>query len=390
MKIYPFFLFLVLLTSCDDKNDIDATTYYDVKNISKTNAGKKIINIQTDTIYIDSSIETSFIGDFWVFEKSLYFSDKYFNYIFQFNRDGLLTDKHVGKGNGPNEVTGFSYAIPTDSGFSLSFGGNNSIYSFDKNWNKISGFRINWDLKTSKKEILENPDPAATGAYEFDYGIPEIFKKWDSDHVAMVITASHPKFNGYFNTSLYYNQSRILALVNLKTGKVDKLIGRRSPFYLLHENLPNFDHFNYEIISNALFVNFWADPSIYTIDKKSGLATGKFGVPGNGMKINYLMTQSYEEAEEQRVEDQTNFGYYHYLKYLPEENLLLRGYTKGKGSTADGLQIYKDYALIGDIEVPKGLKIIGSIEGELFGSQLEPKEEDENLKIFKIRLIYEK
>ena len=390
MKIYIIITCLICLVSCNSKNDIDARTYYDVESISKTYESKEIINIQIDTININSSIETSLIGDFWVFEKSLYFSDKYFNYIFKFNSNGVLTNRYVGKGNGPNEVIGFNYAIPTFNGFSLLFGGNNSVYPFDKNWNKVSGFRINWDIKTTRKEILENPDPAASGAYEFDYGIPGIFKTWDSEHVAIAITASHPKFNGYFDTSLYYNQSRILALVNQKTGKVDKLLGRRPPFYLSHANLPNFDHFNYEIISNDLFVNFWADPFIYTINKKSGLATGKFGRAGRGMKLNYPTTQTYEGAEEQRVENQTNFGYYHYLRYLPEGNLLLRGYTKGKGTTTDGLQIYKDFALVGDINVPKGLKIIGDIDGNIFGSQLELKDDDENLKIFKIKFIYEK
>lgn len=389
MRIYAFFIFLFFFMSCDNKKDIDATTYYKVKKISKTDTDNKIVSIQIDTINIDSSIETSLIGDFWVFEKSLYFSDRYFNYIFQFDKNGHFLNKHIGKGNGPNEVLGFNYTIPMSDGFTLLYGGNTSIYHFNERWSKISNFRINWDLKTSIKEILNNPDPTVTGAYEFDYGIPDILKIWDKDHVAIAITASHPKFNGYFNTLLYYNQSRILALVNMKTGKVDRLIGRRPPFYLSKENLPNFDHFNYEILSDNVFVNFWADPSIYIIDKKNGLATSKFGIPGKNMNINYPVTKSYEEAEEQRVKDESNFGYYHYMKHLPAENLLLRGYTKGKGKTTDGLQIYKNFALVGDIEVPKGLKIIGSIEGDLFGSQIELKDEDENLKVFKIKFIYE-
>lgn len=390
MKIYTFLILLVSLASCNNSKDIDSATYYDVKDLSKANKNKNIISIKIDTISIDQSIETSLVGEFWTFEKSLYFSDKYFNYIFQFDKDGILIDKYVGKGKGPNEVVGFNYAVPTSDGFSLLFGGNNSLSFFDKNWNKTAGFRINWDIKSLKKEILENPQPNETGAYEFDYGLPDIIKPWDENHMAIAITASHPKFNGYFNSSLYYNQSRILAIVNNKTGKVVKLIGRRSPYYLLHSNLPNFDHFNYEIISNNVFVNFWADHSIYIIDKKDGLAIGKFGSPGKNMKINYPITKSYEEAENQRATDEFNFGYYHYLKYLPEENLLLRGYTKGKGTTTDGLQIYKNYTLIGDIEIPKGLKIIGFIDHYFYGYQLEPNEKDQNLRFFKIKFSYEK
>ncbi|MFY0631701.1 MAG: hypothetical protein JXR05_15155 [Flavobacteriaceae bacterium] len=389
MKRYTLLFLSLLFLACGTKEDLNSTAYYNVLDISKKGNKEQIIGLQIDTIYIDSAVETSFIGDFWIANESVYFSDTYFNYIHQFSRNGDVIGKYVGKGNGPNEALGFHYTIPTSNDFKLLFGGNSSIYSFNKNWKKTSGYRINWDIQMSIPEILKNPDPSITGAYEFDYGIPEIFKTWDENHLAIAITASHPKFNGYFNTPLYYNHSRILALVNIETGKIDRLIGRRSPFYLSKENLPNFDHFNYEVASKEAFVNFWVDPFVYILDKKTGLATSKFGFPGRDMKANYPITKTYEMAGERVVDDMVNFGYYNYLKYSHNTKLLFRGYTKGEETNTDGLQIYKEYALIGDIDVPKGFKIIGAIGKEFFGSIQNKNTDEGRLKFLKIKFSYE-
>jgi hypothetical protein len=388
-SILLIYILLVLSSCSNKKEDIDSTAFYNVASIETTKQAKFISKIKIDTISIQGEIETSFVGDFSIYNDTLYFSDHFFGYLFRFNNKGGLIDRNIGKGNGPNEIRGGNYSIVSDNGYYFLDGGSSNLYFFNKNFKKEKDFRINWENKRSKQEVLANPIPTLGDSYEFGFGYPGIFKPWDKDHVAIAITASHPKFNGYFDTDLYYNHSRILAIVNMQSGKIEKYIGRRSPVYLKYKNLPNFDHFNYEVTEYQVFINFWADPIIYILDKSEGKAIGKFGQKGKNMKIDYPVTKTYEDAEDKWKEDQENYGHYHYMKYIPNQKMLFRGYHKGKGAITDGLQIYKENSLIGDIEIPKGLEIIGSMGNEFYAANKGINNE-EVLRIYKIHLVYGK
>lgn len=381
---------LILVSSCNKENeDIDATTFYDVSELTTAVNTPSISTIKIDSIQFKDDIETSSVGDFSILNDTLYFSDHLFGYLFRLNKEGNFIDKNIGKGNGPNEARAFNYSIVANGGYYFLDGGSSNFYFFNKNFKKEKDMRVNWENKRSKQEVLANPDPTLGDSYEFGFGYPGVFKIWDKNHVAIAITASHPKFNGYFDTDLYYNHSRILALVNLESGKIEKYIGRRSPVYLNYKNLPNFDHFSFEITDSQIFVNFYADPNIYILDKKEGKAIGKFGQIGKNMKTDYPVTKTYEQAEDKWEEDQANYGYYHYLKYIANKKILFRGYRKGAGSTTDGLQIYKENQLIGDVAVPKGLQIIGMI-GDDFYAENKATNTDEVLKLYKIHFTYGK
>ncbi len=375
-----------IINSCTNKKDLDSKTYYNVPELSKSR--KNIINsiIKIDTIILGSNIESSFKGTFSILNDTIFFSDEYFGYVFRFTKKGTLIDRNIGKGKGPNETLGFNHSNFSNQKYGFLNGYNSNLTFFDKKILKEKEYRIDWQIKRSQKEVLANPIPEIGDSYEFDFGIPNIFKIWDNEHVSIAITASHPKFNGYFDSSLYYNYSRILAIINIYSGKVVKLIGRRSLVYLDKKNIPNFDHFNYEVYENEYFVNFWADEKIYVIDKQSEQAIGKFGLAGKDMNVNYPTTQSYEKAEEKWESDLEIFGYYHYFKYLPFKKLFFRGYTKGEGKKNDGLQIYKGYDLIGDISIPKGLQVIGEIEGAIYAMNTLDSEENDGLKMYKIKL----
>jgi hypothetical protein len=380
-------LFIILISCTKENKDVDASTYYDVPNLSKKHTNRLIKEIVMDTLELDSNIETSYAGHFWIHRDTLYFSDTYFGYVFKFDRNGNALEKYLGKGKGPNEVLGLHNSVPLQHGFAFFYGGNNSLYTFNKDWKKTGEGRIDWGIKRSYKEVLKNPEPSLPESYEFDSGYENILKPWDENYLAIAITASHPKFWGYSNSDLYYNHSRILALINVETGKIDKFIGRRSPFYLSHINLPNFDHFNYEVGKTEVFVNFWPDKYIYIIDKETGLAIGKYGVEGKNMKTDYEVTNSYKEASEKHYVHRKKYGYYSHLKYISEKDILFRSYKKGELRTTDGIQIYKDHYLIGDLEVPKGFEILGVINDMLIGTIVS--HDHEKFKLFKITLIYE-
>lgn len=368
--------------SCAKKQGVNCADYYNVPHhINKTDT-KLATKLTLIPIAIDSTIECSYVGNFWIMNDTLCFSDQYYGLVYKIRTDGTIVDQQVGRGKGPNEVISFDYSIPFNDNYLLVASSNSSIYTFSNGGQKISETRIDWKVSRAEaSEIIHNPNPADRKGYEFDFGIEGIVQPWDEKRIAVGLTSSLDKFNGYFNTKLYYSYSRILAIIDSGSGKIDKIIGRRSPVYLQHTNIPNFDHFCFSVQKDQVLVNFWPDPKIYVIDKNKDRVLYSFGVPGINMDTNYPRTTTYEEAEMQRVNDQQSYGHYHQLKFDVATGLLFRGYTRGANSSNDGLQIYKDKILMADIAVPKGFKVIGSIDHKFY-AQIETESTDKRLIVY--------
>lgn len=357
-KLYSIIVALLFFYGCSDSGGGDCETYYNVPEVGSIAKQQRHI-VKMDSIVIGDEVETSFVGTFSIVDDTLYFADTYFGYLLRFNKNGQFIDKHIGKGAGPAEIRSPEYASMNKKGFFFKTK-SNDIAFFNRQFQRMVYRQIDWQLKRPYKEALNNPHPEIDDAYEFDSGIPHAFSYWNKKYVAMAITASHPKFNGYFDSDSYYKNSRILALINLQTGKFERMIGRRPPFYLHHRNLPNFDHFNYQVTPKYAYWNFWADPNIYIYDKKEDKLIKKFGVAGKNMNTNYYQTTSFQAAENNWSKDLEEYGYYTFLKLLPN-NMVARGYTHGENNKTAGLQFYKDYNLVGDFEVPFGLEVFGAI-----------------------------
>jgi hypothetical protein len=245
---------------------------------------------------------------------------------------------------------------------------------------KEKEFKINFNIKRTKEEVIKNPLSYLMDSYEIDYGYDGILKVFDKNHLAIAITSSHPKFNGYFNSTNYYENSRIIALINIEDEYVDKLIGRR-PALFLNKQLPNYDHFNYEINNENLYLNFYPEGQIYKIDKEKDILQTVFGVQGEEMKIDYVVTNSYEEAHKREFEDYNVFNFYNSL-YI-DNNIVFRGYTKNN-ILYDGFQIFKNEKMIADLEFPKGYKIIGNIGNHYYASKISIKRK-EDMYLLKIK-----
>lgn len=385
-------IFSLAFFSCNEekaKLDIASSDYYDVPNLSTNNNYKKVKKIEINSSKMDSTISSSFVGNLWVNDNSLYFSDSYFNYVFHLDANGNHINTFLGRGEGPNEISDLDDIVANDNGsYTVLNTSSSSIYNFDKDWKRINKVHIDFGMKRSYKEVIDNPEPSLPESYELETGYNDIMMNWDDKYVAMSVSASHPSFNGYFKSDLFYNHSRVLALIDKKTGMIEEFIGRRPPIYLEKQNIPSFNHFKFETDIKNAYLSFMPDPNIYVIDKTTKLAIGKFGAPGKDMKINYRLTDNYEQAQKNEIEDLTIYGYYSSIKLIPEENLVFRTYTRGQGSTNDGLQIYKNYNLIGDVTVPKGFKIIGKIDDDYIGATSKEISEEEVL-IYKIKFNYE-
>jgi len=387
--IYFSFVLLLLVSSCDD-TDVDSVEYYNVSTLASDNQNKKIKNLEFEVSKIDSTLNSSYIGDLLIKNEKLYFSDKYFNYVFQLDDKGNLVNTFLGKGPGPNEINDLDDIVANEDGsFTVLSSETTSLHNYDNSWRIIDKNIIDFQLKRSYSEVMENPEPSLPESYELETGYDDIMKYWDEKYVAMAVNATHPKFNGYFDTDLFYKHSRILALINKKTGIIEEFIGRRSPVYLTKNNIPNFNHFRFQCDEKHVYVTFMPDAQIYIIDKNTKRAIGKFGEPGIDMKTNYRQTMNYEEAQKNELEDLSIYGYYNDLKVFTKQNLIFRTYTKSKESNSDGLQVYKNYDLIGDLSVPKGFRIVGMLNNSFIGTIKRDIINDQAIKIIKIKFNYE-
>ena len=358
--------------SCSDTdkevNELSTKDYY--AKVNNKAVESEIVftgNLQLDTIVFSNSIESSYVGFYHIKKDTIYFFDEIFNYVFRFTKDGSLIDRHIGRGEGPNEIVRFDYAILDDYDYFFLNGANSVINTFDESFSKTHRFPITNPKERAFKEIFDKPIPEQFDSYEFDYGIPNAFQKWDDDHLSMLINAAHPKFNSYFNSDLFHNFSRVLAIIDKKDGKIKKLFGRRPPLYLEKQNIPNFNHLNYDVIDDKVLFNFWADETIYVIDKKTDKIESSFGIAGKKMKTNYQLTLNYKDAQNNWKYDLDTYGYYNFIKAFPDKNLVFRGYRRGMGSITDGLQVYENKKLIADYNVPKGFELIDYIGDTFYG-----------------------
>lgn len=367
MKKFPLYILMVVLFSCE-KEKITSTDYYDtIENFNrKVNFADKI-RVTIDTLVAPTDIETSFNGNFTISKNSIVFNDVFFGYLFEFDKKLKLHSKNFGIGNKSNELKGADYIVYSDitNKYYVLSSKKGILAVINSKNQKEKEFRINFNIKRTKEEVIHEPLPYLMDSYELDYGYDGILKVFDEYHLAIAITSSHPKFNGYFNSKFYYENSRILALINLKKGYIDRLIGRRPPLFLKNQ-LPNYDHFNYEIKNNTIYLNFYPEATIYKIDKEEDVVQSAFGVQGSEMKTNYTRTYSYEEAYKREFEDYNNYNFYNSL-YV-DDNLIFRGYSKNN-TKKDGLQIYKSEVLIADLNFPKGYKIIGKIDKAYYASK---------------------
>lgn len=359
---------MVFLFSCE-KTKITSKVYYDTEE----NTNRKVdlahkIRVTIDTLITPSDIETSFNGRFTVCNKTIVFTDAFFGYLFEFDKKLKLLSKNLGIGDKSNELKGADYIVYSDitNKYYVLSSKTGILAVINSKFQKEKEFKINFNIKRTREEVINEPLPYLMDSYELDYGYDGILKVFDEYHLAIAITSSHPKFNGYFNSKTYYENSRILALINLKKEYIDRLIGRRPPLFL-KKQLPNYDHFNYEITNNSFYLNFYPETTIYKIDKDDDVVQSAFGIQGCEMKTDYIISSSYEEAYKREFEDYNNYNFYSSL-YI-DNNLIFRSYTKNNLKN-DGLQLYKSEVLVADINFPKGYKIIGKIDNSYFASKI--------------------
>lgn len=371
-----------LFFSCKEEKQATSKHYYNKNNTNKEKFNTEIV-FTIDTLEIDSDIETSFNGNYTINKNTIVFNDLFFAYLFQFDKKLKIVSKHFGLGKNANELLGadyVTYSNITDKYYVLS-SKTGVIAVINSKFKKEKEFEINFNIKRSREEVTNKPLAHLMDSYEIDYGYDGLLNIFDENHIAIAITSSHPKFNGYFNSKYYYENSRVIALINIEDEYIDRLIGRRPPLFL-KKQLPNYDHFNYQVVNDSIYLNFYPEATIYKIDKNADTLMEAIGVKGKEMKTDYVATSTYSEAYKRELEDYTQYDFYNSL-YV-NNNLVFRGYTKNDAKN-DGMQIYKNQKLLADLDFPKGYKIIGKIDSYYYASKISIKRR-EDMTLLKLKI----
>ncbi len=353
-KILFILLVSVFFCDCNQKNSY----WQEFHQKGKKNKTLRS-QLQFDTITMED-VNSSSSGNFVCDGEEILYLDKKTKVILHFDLEGHKKATTNGFGQGPNEFVAAN-SLLVNNRAKVVLGDFATYYLLDDSFDITKKGVIDWGGTATQEEIYNAPKSTMPEIYEIiEY---ENFPCLLSDSIVLLpVNTEHFKYNG-FRSLDYYKESHIFALLDLKSGHIKGLKGRRSPEYLKYSYLPNFDFFHFDCDDTRIYVSYDIDSTIYVLDKQFH-PQFKFGYAGSGMNCNYKPTNSYEEAEGKFLTDRATYGHYSYLKYIKETGLLFRTYTKG-GKKKDGLQVYdSQYNLIADIDVPQGLRVIGYHNGK--------------------------
>lgn len=379
---YLFFLIFAICTGCQQDKEVTyqgkAIEYYPKKELS-------IDVIKIDTLTNDSFVSPGF-GAWVIFNDSLTLLDKRLDSAYVFSDDLVHRSTYLGKGDGPNLLTSIILKHTVMDDYLVLLGGNYDYNLINKNWEIEKRGQLDfYHEKTPHEELLKNPKANYIGIYEV---LSEHLKLGHDYQGNLVFSVSslHPDFN-YLWHEAYYQEARILGKINPDNGEV-AIQGRYSPIYHQYKFLSTLigAPFSY-LDANTYIQGYEADSILYKLNN-SGELQFAFGVAGKDMNTAYenFKAEDYEEYDAVWDLDRDRLSYYLSLDHVKETGLLFRVYTKSN-PLFDGLQVYRDDTLIGDLEVPKDFRFVGYKAPYYYGEFRYRQDKEENiLKLLRIEL----
>lgn len=376
MKWILFFMLCVLVSSCKESYDQN-------KNFSIPPTSTKCISlndISMDTILLENvpisyEIESSINND------KVYLVDRYFTTIYEYTPSGQLIKKYLGKGRAKNETTIGRIATHTfteDNLFLLNTSG--AHYYYDDNFMLQNLFLVSYEEKYNKNNIYETPT-----AYTHCYG--NIVCRSYKNDIFFNVMLLHLETNIINTTSEHLKRSANIFEVDTRKQDLGRLlaVGYPASYSQDTESKVLFSSVYFDIGKDGTFyVTYEADSLIYVYNDKFDMQKC-YGMAGSGMDLNYVAINDVADIKKYNKKERATKGYYNWIEYVEEQNILFRSYQKGAASKNDGLQIYNDGVLIGDVEVPKGLKVMGYIEPYYY-SYVIPDEGAERIYMYRFNL----
>ena len=353
--VTSFIIVIVLLSSpflfkkyFNDNND---HYFLEVSQDNKKDLLLTQADVEIETIHIEPA-GCSYIGHLDMISDTIYFIDSRFCKVFSFDLDGKLLKEELGQGGGPNEINTalISGYVKLPNGNWVFIGTANDCHIFSSNFEKIKTYVI--DKYYNESESYDSP-------LKYSLCYPKLkIVPYEESFIYNTYTEA-PSLNFYDNKEKYFKNCRILTKVDANTGKVVDHFGRFSPIYnksdkdLRLTSLVDFDIDS----SGNYYITYEADSLIYLYDKDFNVRKA-FGYQGQNMEYSYPEL-TFEEFSHRYEIERANTSYYSSIKYVDALDVLFRVYTISKDDKNDGLQIYNNEVLIGDINIPKTCKILG-------------------------------
>ena len=320
----------------------------------------QLTSIDIEPFALDS-VESSYIGYLEMKQDTLYLIDKRFCWIFRFTKDGRLIDRQLGLGEGPKEyncgiIEGYCHLQDGTWAF-LDPGAGCNLFS--------NSFDRQKRLQIIREGSEENKSYENPHMYTADYGFL-ILRQMGSYLYYNVVAWQGMAEDFISNTNNYFRNDHILMKMNLKTGKVEQLLGGFRSHYEKKHAVFQQVSFDINQKEECFFVSYDADSLIYCYDKDYK-SLYSFGWQGQDMKVDYR-TYSIETTIKERPQIRSEYSYYHDIKYIEELGLLFRPYKKSPDSETDGLQIYRGQTLIADVAVLKGMVVLGYSAPYVYGT----------------------
>ncbi|MCC5939153.1 MAG: hypothetical protein JJU34_17875 [Lunatimonas sp.] len=382
-SVYFFLLVtLVICTSCQEDNGVkylgESVEFTPKKEIS-------IDSIKIDTL-INNDIFFSGLGTWVIFNDSLTLLDRKLVSAHVFSDDLVHRSTNLGRGDGPNSINNIILETTIMDDYLVILGGSYQYFFINKNWEIVKRGQFDfYHENTSYEELLNNPKAHNVGHY--DVFIEHLKLGHDyRGNLVFSITIPHPDFN-YLWHEKFYQEARVLGKVNPDDPKVS-IHGGYSPIYHRYRFLSTLTGAPFSYLDADTYIQgYEADSILY---KLSGFGEVQyaFGVAGKEMNIAYenFKAEDVEEYEAVWKLDRDRYGYYHSVDYVRETGLLFRGYTKSN-PLVDGMQIYRDDTLIGDVEVPKGFQFVGYKAPYYYGEfKYRPDKEEDSIKLLRFEL----
>lgn len=339
-----------------------------------------ISEIELDTILLDS-IPTSYVVESSMRPGKIYLLDKLFCILYQFDSEGRIQQRYLGQGRAKNETTIGRVATHTFVGDDLLLLDHSGGYHlYDKDFYRKNYFRLIYDRNWELNKIYETPK-----AYTQRYN--DIVCRFFNGNIFFNVHLAHSNYNILTTTKTHLERSANIQEISLQREDFGRLLAIGYPDSYRH------DLKRKAILSAVVFdidyqgdfyLTYEADSLIYVYDKNFHMKQC-YGFRGRNMDLNYKVTSTPEEVGQYYREERNSKGFYNWLEYIDETNILFRSYQKGVGNVSDGLQIYQDGILIGDVNVPKGLKIMGYIKPYYYSRVLSD-EKHEKIYLYKFKL----
>lgn len=238
-----------------------------------------------------------------------------------------------------------------------------SIAYLDNSFNVETIKEIKFEGKTGMLSMLDVPDPFNMNAYELNERNSN-FLQISKDEFLVSLESETPAFNPY-NSSEYYKKALSFGLVNVKKSTLIGVPIRKSKIYQNNCCLSVQDA-SYIIKKDGEYhVQFAADTLIYVYDStfKPKIAYGLKGVFKQNFLHNDGLEIAFEEEKYQMLQKKANTIDGLFLVAEKYVGRLVNNRTERKKY----VQIFLNFDLIAEFEVPVTFQFIGIIKGQIIG-----------------------